>query len=83
MSDELGCYACGRHFGTLPACPHCGGRCFSLAQAEAEQRAIAAAVAAEREACAVAAVAAIRHSQQTTDQCRDEVAAAIRARGGK
>lgn len=32
-----------------------------------------------REACALAARDAVRHSQQTTDQCRDEVAAAVRA----
>lgn len=37
----------------------------------------------EREACVRVAVAAIRHSQQTTDQCRADVASAIRARGGK
>lgn len=42
-----------------------------------------AARADEREACVHAAVAAIRHSQQTTDQCRAEVAAAIRARGAR
>lgn len=39
--------------------------------------------AVEREACAVAGAAAVRHSQQTTDQCRADVAAAIRARGAK
>lgn len=32
-----------------------------------------------REACARAGVAAVRHSQQTTDQCRLEVGSAIRA----
>jgi hypothetical protein len=33
----------------------------------------------QREACARAGVAAVRHSQQTTDQCRLEVGSAIRA----
>lgn len=60
--------------------------CVSDASVEALARRVLeleGAVADEREACAIAGAAAVRHSQQTTDQCRAAVAAAIRARSRK